>query len=120
MGEFLSNRGPIQLISANLHGQLERDLDPQISGYVVHTRARDIRDEVGPFSERSLPVRYLLDQIVSQSKGASWIATPWGEIGNLKLAMNRQPWTIAQYDDTSVQFGDILRSIAAQLPSPVQ
>lgn len=113
-----STRGMVQMVSWLLHIQLVTDLNPQIRGFGAHGRAGDMEDEVGPFNEHNQPVKYLLDKIVAQSKGAVWIAQiPWQQIGNLRLLENRRVWTIVEYGGPSADYRGLLSGIAAGLES---
>lgn len=110
-----ARRGPLQLVSWLLHIQLATDLNPQIQGFGGHFAGGDLRDEVGPFSEHKLPVKYLLDKIVAQSKGATWIAqVPWGLLHDLALPEDRRIWTILEYEGPGADYASQLRGIAAQ------
>lgn len=113
-----SERGMVQLVSWLLHIQLVTELNPRIKGFGGHGRAGDVEDEVGPFKEHNQPVRYLLDKIVAQSKGAVWIAQiPWQQIENFRLLDDRRAWTIVEYGGASADYRGLLKGIAAELES---
>ena len=109
-------RGFVQLVSWLLYVQLSTDLNPDAKGFAVHARAGDPRDEVGPFTESNLPVRYLLDKIVAQSKGGAWIAqVSWKQIGDLALVKSRRIWTIVEYGGADADYTALLRTVAGEL-----
>jgi hypothetical protein len=112
-----AKRGELQLVSWLLRIQLETELNPQIKGFGGDARAGDTGDEVGPFSERNVPVRYLLDKIVAQSRGgSSWIVeVNWEELRNFTLVQNHSAWTIVEYEGQKANYSALLNGIAAGL-----
>jgi len=118
ISKWVAQRGPVQLVSWLLHIQLAEDLNPQTTGgFGGSSAAGDPRDEVGPFNEVNQPVRYLLDKIVAQSKGATWIAQiPLGTTGISIIAEGRRGWTIVEYQGPTADYVGTLNAVAAQLP----
>jgi hypothetical protein len=113
-----ARRAPVQLVSMTLYWQLRTELNPQITGYADHSFAGNVRDEVRPFNESNLPVKYLLDKIVAQSKGAAWIAqVHWERVGDFALLEARRDrvWTIVEYEGPEADYSGLLRDIAARL-----
>ena len=111
-----ANRGELQLVSWLLRIHLASELNPQIKGFGGDARAGDTGDEVGPFSERNMPIRYLLDKIVAQSRGGSWIAqVDWEKLHDFTLVQNRSAWTIVEYEGQKANYTALLNGIAAGL-----
>ncbi|MGA2431100.1 MAG: hypothetical protein ABSH13_21565 [Candidatus Acidiferrum sp.] len=117
ISKWEANRGELQLVSWLLRIQLATELNPQIKGFGGDARAGDTRDEVGPFNERNVPVRYLLDKIVAQSRGgSSWIVqVNWEELHDFTLFQNRSAWTIVEYEGHKANYATLLNGIAAGL-----
>jgi hypothetical protein len=119
ISKWVAQRGPLQLVSWLLHTQLVENLNPQIRGFAGRSAAGDLQDEVGPFSEVKQPLRYLLDKIIAQSKGATWIAQiPPNAAGAPVLLEGRRAWTIVEYQGPSADYAGMLNAVAGQLPSP--
>jgi hypothetical protein len=117
ISKWVAQRGPLQMASWLLHVRLAQDLNPQIKGFAGDAAAGNAQDEVGPFSEVNQPLRYLLDKIVAQSKGASWIAQiPPSAAEAPVLPEDRRAWTIVEYQGPSADYARILNAVAAQLP----
>jgi hypothetical protein len=111
-----AQRGNLQVISWLLHIQLVKDFNPQIQGFAGHNQVAEAEDDVGPFRERRMPVRYLLDKIVAQSTGAAWIVQiPQEQLGNFSILEDRRVWTILEYAGPSANYGSLLNRIAAGL-----
>ena len=114
---WVAARGPLQIVSWLLHIQLVRELDPQMKGFGGDGPAGDPLDEVGPFNESNRSVRFLLDTIVAQSKGAIWIALiPSGTSGRQAILEGRRAWTIVQYQGATAAYAGALNAVASQLP----
>jgi len=119
--EWQAQRGNLQLVSWLLHIQLVQDLNPQIQGFGGSTGVGNTKYEVGPFSERKLPVRYLLDKIVAQSRGGAWIAQiPWKEVGNFCLLENHRAWTILEYGAPRSNYSALPSGIADDRASAIR
>ena len=119
MPRWQAQRGNLQLVSWLLHIQLVQDLNPQIQGFGGSTGVGNTEYEIGPFNERRLPVRYLLDKIVAQSRGAVWIAQiPWNELGNFNLLENHRAWAILEYGGPRSNYSALLNGVAAGLLRP--
>jgi hypothetical protein len=117
MPKWEAQRGPIQWVSLNLHMGLEVALDPKIKGFGGDIPGGDAKDEVGPFREYNKTIRYLLDEIVAQSKGGAWITqVPWGARRNYYLVGGHQRWTIVEYSDPNADFAALVRNMAENLP----
>jgi hypothetical protein len=118
IAEFQTRRASVQDISIALHMQLVTDLNPSIGGFAGHYSPGDLKDLVGPFAEYNRTVRYLLNQIVSQSKGGAWIArVPWRLRGDFTIPQRRRVWTIVEYGVSGTGYAGILGGIAADLES---
>lgn len=112
MPKWESNRLSLQVASTLLHWALVSELNPKTKkGFAGHANGNS-EDKVGPFNESNRSLRYLLDRIVGQSSGASWIAETW----NLPLLDDSRVWTIVEYRAPSGQHEAVLHSIADQLP----
>jgi hypothetical protein len=118
--KFEARRAPLQEISTALRMQLIVNLNPRVTGFAGNYSAGDLRDEVGPISEYNRSIRYLLDQLAAQSKGAAWIATVrWKSSGDLALAEQRPVWTVIEYGAPNTGYASLLNSIASELgPEP--
>jgi hypothetical protein len=118
IAEFQARRASVQDLSIALHMQLVTDLNPSTGGFVGHYSPGDLKDLVGPFAEYNRTVRYLLNQIVSQSKGGAWIARiSWGLRGDFGIPEKRRIWTIIEYDMARANYPGLLSGIAADLES---
>jgi hypothetical protein len=118
IAEFHARRGPVQELSIALHMQLVTDLNPKIGGFAGNYPSGDLKNLVGPFAEYNRTVRYLLNQIVSQSKGGAWIAEiPWGLRGDFGVPEKRRIWTVIEYGAARDSYAGLLSTIAADLES---
>ncbi len=117
---FETRRASVQEISTALHMQLVVDLNPQATGFAGSYPAGDLKDEVGPISESNRSIRYLLDELVSLSKGGAWVARVRLRPGeDLKVAEGRRVWTVVEYGLTKTGYASILNSVARDLgPDP--
>ena len=117
ISKWMAQRGPLQMVSWLLHIRLAQDLNPQIRGFAGDAAAGNVQDEVGPFTEVNQPLRYLLDKIVAQSKGASWIAQiPPSAAGAPVFLEGRRAWTIVEYQGPTADYAGTLNAVAEQLP----
>jgi hypothetical protein len=115
---FEVRRSSVQEISTALYMQLIADLNPQITGFAGSYPAGDLKDEVGPISEHSRSIRYLLDELVARSKGGTWIArVQWKSRGDLTIPERRRVWTIVEYGVSQTGYDSLLNSIAGDLES---
>jgi hypothetical protein len=113
---FESRRAPVQDLSNALYLQFVSDLNPQITGFAGHYPPGDPEDEVGPFSEHDRSVRYLLGKLITQSKGAAWIArVPWKFRGDLTMVERGRVWAIVEYGVPKAGYASVLNPIAADL-----
>ena len=114
---FAVRRSPVQEISAALYMQLLLNLNPAITGFAGHHSAGDARDLVGPISESNRSIRYLLNAVVSESKGGVWIArVPWKRRNDLQIAERHSLWSIIEYGQRT-DYTEILNSAAAEVSS---
>lgn len=111
-----TRRGSVQDMSIGLHMQFVMNLNPEVKGFAGDYPTGDLQDQVGPFNEYNRSVGYLLDKIITESKGAAWIAeVPWNHIGDVSLVEARRVWTIVEYGGTNADYSTPLREIAAGL-----
>jgi hypothetical protein len=114
---FTVRRGSVEEITAALYMQLRLRLNPAITGFAGHHPTGDIEDLVGPISESNRSIRYLLNTIVSESKGGVWIARiPWKLRNDLSIAERHSPWSVVEYN-VKTGYTPILDSIAADVRS---
>jgi hypothetical protein len=116
---FEAQRSSLQAISNLLAMQLISDLiAPEVRGFAGSYPAGDLKDEVGPVSEHNRSLRYLLNEIIFQSKGGAWITRlPWELRTDFTVPRTRQVWTILEYGTPSSSYDFALRSIATELAS---
>lgn len=114
---FEARRGALQEISNLLEMQLVLDLiAPDVIGFAGDYPPGDTTDEVGPFREYNLALRFLLDKILSESKGGAWVARiAWRLRGDFKIPEKRKVWTFIQYGVPNTGYASILADIAAEL-----
>ena len=113
---FEARRGSMQEISNVLHMYLATDLNPEITGFAGHYTPGDLEDQIGPFAEHNRSLRYLLNAILVQSKGGSWIARiAWRLRGDFKIPEKRRIWTFVEYGVPSIGYAGILGNIAGEL-----
>jgi len=118
ISKWVAQRGPLQMVSWLLHIRLAQELNPEIKGFGGDAAAGNVQDEVGPFTEVKQPLRYLLDKIVAQSKGASWVAQiPASAAVAPALPEGRRAWIIVEYQGPSADYAGALNAVAGQLPS---
>jgi hypothetical protein len=111
-----AQRANLQVVSWLLHIEAARAFNPGTQGFAVRSAVGDSQDLVGPFKEQGLPVKYLLDKIVSQSKGGSWIAKVVGrQAEDLSILKNRSAWTVLEYQKSEREYEPLLNSIAVGL-----
>ena len=109
---------PLQQASFYLKGALMMRLDPHLQGFAGHTGGLNPRDIVGPLTENNRSIRYLLDEIVGESSGSTWLATAsWTELKNLSLPLDRPVWTIVEYAGPNASYSPQLSAIADKLPA---
>ena len=112
-----TQRSSVQLASWLLHIQLVGDLNPQIKGFAGNYPTGDLKDEVGPFSESNQSVRELLDKIVKQSNGASWVSQIPPRINGIHaLREGRRAWAVIEYQVPNTDFADAVNVLAMQIP----
>lgn len=75
ISEFKIGRITLQTAAFGLRVRLERDLDPSIQGIAGAFNSGDRTNLVGPLDESGRPVAQILNKLVADSHGASWIAT---------------------------------------------
>jgi hypothetical protein len=116
---FEAQRSSLQAISNLLAMQLISDLiAPEVHGFAGSYPSGDLKDEVGPLSEHNRSLRYLLNKIIFQSKGATWITRlPWELRTDFTIPRTRQVWTILEYGAPSSNYDFALRDIATELAS---
>lgn len=114
--KFEARRAPLQEIVMALHMQLIVDLNPRVTGFAGNYSAGDLKDEVGPISEQNRSIRFLLDQLVAQSKGGAWIARiPWNFSGDLARIEQHPVWSVVEYNAPNAGYASLLNTIASEL-----
>jgi hypothetical protein len=112
-----AQRGPLQVVSLYLHMAFEIALDPKIAGFGGDIPAGDLKNQIGPFHEHNKSIRQLLDEIVAQSKGGTWLSqVPWNARRDYYVVGGHPRWTIVEYNDRSGDFGARVRAMAENLP----
>jgi len=111
-----AQRGNLQVVSWLLRIEVARGLNSGTQGFAGRGSVGDYEDIVGPFDERGLPIRYLLDKIVAQSTGSSWIAQVNGkQAEDLNILKARSAWMVLEYKRSDAEYAPLLNSIAAGL-----
>lgn len=111
--KFDARRASVQAISEALRMQLVVDLNPQVTGFAGSYPAGDLEDKVGPISEYNRTIRYLLDQLVAQSKGGAWIARVRSKAAeDLTVAERRSVWTVVEYGVPRAGYALLLTAVA--------
>jgi len=115
---FDARRASVQEISEALRMQLVVDLNPQVTGFAGSYPAGDLKDKVGPISEYNRTIRYLLDELVAQSKGGAWIARVRSKAAeDLTVAERRSVWTVVEYGVPKTGYALLLNAVANDLGS---
>lgn len=115
---FAVRRASIEEITAALYMQLRLQLNPAITGFAGHHPTGDVGDLVGPISESNRSVRYLLNMVLSESKGGMWIArVPWKLRNDLQIAERHTPWSVIEYSVLESGYKPTLDSIAVDIRS---
>ena len=114
IAEFKVERAPVQVLSAGIKLRLERELHPELQGFAGRIGLGDRSDVAGPFDVKGATVSELLDLIVSDSMGASWVA-----LAPDRAAMTSVPthmWTVVEYARPISDYKGLLDAAAENYP----
>src|SRR5260370_444239 len=112
--QFVCPRATVQEVSNSLWMRIRLDLDPTIKGFAGKFRTGDREDIIGPIQQRDSTVRQILNVIVEQSKGASWVAVVGSE--SLATIPGSGLWQILEYDRPISDYASALTAIGNKIP----
>jgi hypothetical protein len=109
--EFVIRRCSVADASNVLYMSLNRQLHPEITGYLGEYNPGDMRNLVGPLELRNTPVRDILNRLVSSAnRRAAWIVQV--QPGCLDQLPSGGLWTIIEYQTPPRQYAaELLRRV---------
>lgn len=107
---FQVNQASVQEVSNVLFMQLRSELDPKPGGFAGTYAPGDLKNLIGPFTERGRTLRQLLNLIVVRSKGGMWIADQ--SVIRDPGVQPQRFWTILEYSQPIAENLAVLRMIS--------